>query len=143
MSVSISNNKHPFSRYNGLTPLLYSGRSPYEIRDNSILVASAVGTRGTTVTLTNPSSTITTSSSSSLIATVQIPATKTYNFGERIEDGKKPMGNVFGPDADQGMVYNDVAKPILSQVLQGYNCTIFAYGQTGTGKTYVHLFCID
>ncbi|KPV74072.1 uncharacterized protein RHOBADRAFT_4799, partial [Rhodotorula graminis WP1] len=27
-------------------------------------------------------------------------------------------------------------KPILQQVLQGYNCTIFAYGQTGTGKTY-------
>jgi kinesin family protein 11 len=22
------------------------------------------------------------------------------------------------------------------EVLEGYNCTIFAYGQTGTGKTY-------
>ena len=22
------------------------------------------------------------------------------------------------------------------QVLRGYNCTVFAYGQTGTGKTY-------
>ncbi len=33
------------------------------------------------------------------------------------------------------MIYMDVAKPILEQVLQGYNCTIFAYGQTGTGKT--------
>ena len=21
-------------------------------------------------------------------------------------------------------------------ILQGYNCTVFAYGQTGTGKTY-------
>lgn len=29
-----------------------------------------------------------------------------------------------------------MAKPILNQVLQGYNCTLFAYGQTGTGKTY-------
>lgn len=44
---------------------------------------------------------------------------------------------MYGPDADQGMLYTDVAKPILQQVLQGYNCTIFAYGQTGTGKTYV------
>ncbi len=24
----------------------------------------------------------------------------------------------------------------FSQMLAGYNCTIFAYGQTGTGKTY-------
>ena len=22
------------------------------------------------------------------------------------------------------------------QVMQGYNCTVFAYGQTGTGKTF-------
>lgn len=46
---------------------------------------------------------------------------------------------MYGPDADQGMLYTDVAKPILAQVLQGYNCTIFAYGQTGTGKTRVFL----
>jgi kinesin family protein 11 len=25
---------------------------------------------------------------------------------------------------------------MLKQVLSGFNCTIFAYGQTGTGKTY-------
>ena len=24
----------------------------------------------------------------------------------------------------------------ILQVTQGYNCTVFAYGQTGTGKTY-------
>jgi hypothetical protein len=24
----------------------------------------------------------------------------------------------------------------VHQVLQGYNCTVFAYGQTGTGKTH-------
>ena len=26
--------------------------------------------------------------------------------------------------------------PLIKQVLEGYNCTVFAYGQTGTGKTY-------
>ncbi|CAD6904987.1 unnamed protein product [Tilletia controversa] len=50
---------------------------------------------------------------------------KTYNFD-----------HVFGPEADQGMVYQDVVAPILKEVLEGYNCTIFAYGQTGTGKTH-------
>jgi len=25
---------------------------------------------------------------------------------------------------------------MIAEVLQGYNCTVFAYGQTGTGKTF-------
>ena len=25
---------------------------------------------------------------------------------------------------------------MLDEVLAGYNCTVFAYGQTGTGKTF-------
>ena len=33
-------------------------------------------------------------------------------------------------------IYNETARPIINKVLQGYNGTIFAYGQTGTGKTY-------
>jgi len=42
---------------------------------------------------------------------------------------------VFGPDATQETVYDEVVAPILQEVMSGYNCTIFAYGQTGTGKT--------
>ncbi|CAH1642079.1 unnamed protein product [Spodoptera littoralis] len=33
-------------------------------------------------------------------------------------------------------IYVQTASPIVEQVLKGYNGTIFAYGQTGTGKTY-------
>ena len=33
-------------------------------------------------------------------------------------------------------LYRHIAFPIVEKVLQGYNGTIFAYGQTGTGKTY-------
>lgn len=33
-------------------------------------------------------------------------------------------------------IYLQTANPIVEQVLKGYNGTIFAYGQTGTGKTY-------
>ena len=33
-------------------------------------------------------------------------------------------------------MYNVCVSPIVKEVLQGYNCTVFAYGQTGTGKTY-------
>ncbi|XP_015749721.1 PREDICTED: kinesin-like protein KIF11 [Acropora digitifera] len=51
--------------------------------------------------------------------------TKTFTFDR-----------VFGPDTKQIDVYRSVVVPILEEVLMGYNCTIFAYGQTGTGKTY-------
>ncbi|KAK3063066.1 Kinesin- motor protein, partial [Teratosphaeriaceae sp. CCFEE 6253] len=50
---------------------------------------------------------------------------KTYQFDK-----------VFSPAADQGMIFDEVVAPILDEVLSGFNCTIFAYGQTGTGKTY-------
>lgn len=50
---------------------------------------------------------------------------KTYSFD-----------SVFGPEVDQKTVFNSVVKGMLDQVLSGYNCTIFAYGQTGAGKTF-------
>ena len=43
---------------------------------------------------------------------------------------------VFGPDSQQEKVYNQAIVPIVQEVLDGFNCTIFAYGQTGTGKTF-------
>ncbi|XP_077465335.1 kinesin-like protein KIF3A [Stigmatopora argus] len=43
---------------------------------------------------------------------------------------------VFGPESKQLDVYNLTARPIVDSVLAGYNGTIFAYGQTGTGKTF-------
>ncbi|KAM4851564.1 kinesin-like protein KIF11 isoform 2-T3 [Thomomys bottae] len=43
---------------------------------------------------------------------------------------------VFGASTKQIDVYRSVVCPILDEVILGYNCTIFAYGQTGTGKTF-------
>nr|XP_006820258.1 PREDICTED: kinesin family member 3A isoform X2 [Saccoglossus kowalevskii] len=43
---------------------------------------------------------------------------------------------VFPTDTKQVDVYNETARPIVDAVLEGYNGTIFAYGQTGTGKTF-------
>lgn len=41
---------------------------------------------------------------------------------------------VFSSDATQDQVYNRIAQPVVADVLKGFNGTIFAYGQTGTGK---------
>lgn len=43
---------------------------------------------------------------------------------------------VFDFNSKQQEIYNEACKPIVDGILEGYNGTIFAYGQTGTGKTY-------
>jgi len=43
---------------------------------------------------------------------------------------------IFGKESAQVDVYNEIARPIVEKVLAGYNGTILAYGQTGTGKTH-------
>jgi kinesin family protein 11 len=43
---------------------------------------------------------------------------------------------VFGMYSQQTEVYDSMVKPIVEEAVRGYNCTVFAYGQTGTGKTH-------
>jgi len=53
-------------------------------------------------------------------------------------EGKQSMSfdRVFGEDATNAEVYITMAKPVVNAVLNGINGTIFAYGQTSSGKTY-------
>ena len=44
--------------------------------------------------------------------------------------------HIYGMEATEKFVYENTAKDLIDSVLQGYNATIFAYGQTGTGKTH-------
>lgn len=44
--------------------------------------------------------------------------------------------SVYDWNSRQEDIFNETAYPIIDNVLQGYNGTIFAYGQTGTGKTF-------
>lgn len=53
------------------------------------------------------------------------------------------FNNVFGPESEQKDIYDSVCKPLIGNVLKGYNGTIFVYGQTGTGKTYTMEGCIS
>lgn len=43
---------------------------------------------------------------------------------------------VYGEDSSQKFLYENTAKSAVLSVLEGYNATLLAYGQTGTGKTY-------
>ena len=46
---------------------------------------------------------------------------------------------VYAPDTHQEVIYKQTASTIVDSVLEGYNGTIFAYGQTGAGKTFTML----
>ncbi|KAF2271065.1 kinesin-domain-containing protein [Lojkania enalia] len=86
------------------------GRNDREVRENSGVVVSTHGIKSNTVELSMGPSAL---------------SNKTYQFDK-----------VFSPAADQNIIFDEVVVPILDEVLGGFNCTIFAYGQTGTGKTY-------
>jgi len=43
---------------------------------------------------------------------------------------------VLGSFSTQDDVFNTSVRPLVDQVLSGFDATAFAYGQTGTGKTY-------
>lgn len=55
--------------------------------------------------------------------TNEIPKSFSYDF-------------VFAPDSLQSLIYEQSAFSLVDNVLDGYNGTIFAYGQTGCGKTH-------
>ena len=55
--------------------------------------------------------------------------------GAQSEPRNFSFTHVYGPDASQEDVFGDSA-PLMTSVLDGFNVCIFAYGQSGTGKTF-------
>uniref|UniRef100_A0A7S3UDY1 Kinesin motor domain-containing protein n=1 Tax=Picocystis salinarum TaxID=88271 RepID=A0A7S3UDY1_9CHLO len=50
--------------------------------------------------------------------------------------GKFQFDRVFSDKEDSDRVYEDHCRHVVDRACRGYHGTIFAYGQTGTGKTY-------
>jgi len=46
---------------------------------------------------------------------------------------------VFDKTATQQEIYTKTTKNLLESIIEGYNATVFAYGATGSGKTYTML----
>ncbi|CAH2010923.1 unnamed protein product [Acanthoscelides obtectus] len=44
--------------------------------------------------------------------------------------------STYGQDSTTEVIYNDICYPLVESVLEGYNATIFVYGQTGCGKSF-------
>ena len=58
--------------------------------------------------------------------------------GEEGEAVETRVDATFGQESGQGEVY-EFARQAVGDVLEGVNATVFAYGQTGTGKTHTVL----
>ncbi|KAM6148053.1 centromere-associated protein E [Erethizon dorsatum] len=58
-------------------------------------------------------------------AIYQVDGSKSFNFDR-----------VFHSNETTKNVYEEIAVPIINSAIQGYNGTIFAYGQTASGKTH-------
>ncbi|XP_073794251.1 kinesin-like protein KIF1B isoform X36 [Danio rerio] len=58
---------------------------------------------------------------------------KTFSFDYSYWSHTSPDDPSF---ASQNQVYNDIGKEMLQHAFEGYNVCIFAYGQTGAGKSY-------
>lgn len=52
------------------------------------------------------------------------------------KDRSYTFDHVFDAETSQRTVYNELIRPMLSSFLGGYNCTVFTYGMTSSGKTY-------
>jgi kinesin family protein 5 len=46
------------------------------------------------------------------------------------------LDSVFDLGTPQERFYKEVVEPTIEDVLNGYNGTVFTYGQSGSGKTY-------
>ncbi|KAM4579174.1 centromere-associated protein E [Fundulus diaphanus] len=58
----------------------------------------------------------------------------------QIDDGNSSkcfsFDRVFTAEESTSQLYMDIAKPLVVSTVEGYNGTIFAYGQTSSGKTF-------
>lgn len=100
-----------------------------EIRDGHVRIIEMDTARGVVelMQLTNGSgSSMSTSSFKASMSDISAPTMKkTFTFDAVYDWNSKQMD-----------LYDETARPLVDSVLEGFNCTIFAYGQTGTGKTF-------
>ncbi|XP_056240817.1 kinesin-like protein KIF1B isoform X14 [Seriola aureovittata] len=92
---------------------------PFNSREMSKDSKCIIQMQGNTTTILNPKA-------------PKEPA-KTFSFDYSYWSHTTPEDPSF---ASQNLVYNDIGKEMLQHAFEGYNVCIFAYGQTGAGKSY-------
>ncbi|XP_025081034.1 kinesin-like protein unc-104 isoform X4 [Pomacea canaliculata] len=94
---------------------------PFNSREMSRDAECIIQMGGNTTTITNPK------------AGPKEAKTKTFEFDHSYWSHTDPSDPSF---ASQKQVYDDIGLEMLDHAFEGYNVCIFAYGQTGAGKSY-------
>ena len=55
------------------------------------------------------------------------------------KDQKFAFDSVYGPGSTNLEVFEGTTKDLVETIFNGYNCSVFAYGATGAGKTFTML----
>eukprot|EP01147_Barroeca_monosierra_P000577 gene577-3894_t len=58
------------------------------------------------------------------------------NAGSDEQPKKFTFDGAYSMESTSKIIYEDVGFPLIENVLEGYNGTVFAYGQTGCGKSF-------
>lgn len=53
-----------------------------------------------------------------------------------IDDKHFVFDKIIEPEVSQESIYLELIEPMVQKFLRGFHCTVLAYGQTGTGKTF-------
>ncbi|XP_064326343.1 kinesin-like protein KIF1B isoform X4 [Phalacrocorax carbo] len=92
---------------------------PFNSRETSKESKCIIQMQGNSTSITNPKN--------------PKEAPKSFSFDYSYWSHTSPEDPCF---ASQSRVYNDIGKEMLLHAFEGYNVCIFAYGQTGAGKSY-------
>jgi len=65
------------------------------------------------------------------ITTIMVNSTPSQNTNPKFT-----FDRVLWWDTDQEFAFDVIGRPAMTQAVDGMNCTIFAYGQSGSGKSY-------
>lgn len=55
---------------------------------------------------------------------------------DRTRDTKYGLDHVFGPEWTTSQIYEATTQSLIHKMVNGFNSTVFAYGQTSSGKTH-------
>jgi len=67
---------------------------------------------------------------------LEISSKEVINFQRSNQNHRFELDGVVNQKGDQDHVFKMVGQDLVDSVVGGYNATVFAYGQTGTGKTH-------
>lgn len=55
---------------------------------------------------------------------------------DRTRDARYALDHVFGPQQSTREIYTTTTQGLIQKLVHGFNSTVFAYGQTSSGKTH-------